>query len=123
MISFLKTARSRSAAVAAGAGLVLLTTTGCAGWMDARERRAEGWREADVVQIDRGAVIKRELARDCRRQMNKELADNTVFAVYRFRGADRYQHMIAPRGENFPFKVGDRVSVNIDSCEATPKRL
>ena len=64
---------SRLAGQCAAVLLALISLSGCAEFLAGRERRAQGWREARVVQIEAGALIGRisEIERsaewDCRK--------------------------------------------------------
>ena len=62
----------RQAALCAGGSLSLILLSGCAEFQAARERTAQGWREARAVQIAAGASIKRSATSDCRREVGGE---------------------------------------------------
>ncbi len=103
--------------------LALISLSGCAEFLAAREQRAQGWREARVVQIDVGALIERNSERDCRKAAAPDAAANGRYAVYQYKGVSnsRWYH-IAPLPDNVQLKVGDLVRVNIENCSLSPTR-
>lgn len=111
----------RRAGCRAAAGIALMLLAGCAEFLAAREQRAQGWREARIVQIDTGASITRTSDRDCRKAVAPDEAAKTRYAVYEYRGVSRSRwYRIAPPPERGEFKVGDLVRVNIESCSLAP---
>ena len=106
-----------------GAAVVLAMTSlsGCAEFLTAREQRAQGWREARVVQIDTGASIARTSDRDCRKAVAIDEAAKGPYAVYQYKGVSNSRwYRIAPLPDNVPLKVGDLVRVNIENCSDAP---
>jgi hypothetical protein len=111
----------RPAGFGAAAVIALMLLSGCAEFLAAREQRAQGWREARIVQIDTGASIARTSDRDCRKAVVPDEAAKTRYAVYEYRGVSRSRwYLIAPLPNGAELKVGDRVRVNIENCSLAP---
>ena len=111
----------RRAGCRTAAVIVLMILSGCAEFLAAREQRAQGWREARVVQIDSGAAIARTSERDCHKAVAPNEATKTRYAVYEYRGVSRSRwYLIAPLPNGGQLKVGDLVRVNIESCSLAP---
>ena len=114
---------SRLAGQRAAVLLVLILLSGCAEFLAAREQRAQGWREARVVQIDAGALIERSSEWDCRKGVTPDAAATRGYVVYQYRGVSNSRwHRIAPLPDNVQLKVGDLVDVNIENCSLSPTR-
>lgn len=111
----------RRAGFRAAAVIALMLLSGCAEFLAAREQRAQGWREARVVQIDTGASIARTSDRDCRKAVAPDEAAKTQYAVYEYRGVSRSRwYLIAPLQNEGAFKVGDLVRVNVENGSLAP---
>ena len=105
----------------AAAVLAMTSLSGCAEFLAAREQRAQGWREARVVQIDTGALIARTSDRDCRKAVAIDAAAKGRYAVYQYKGVSNSRwYRIAPLPDDVPLKVGDLVRVNIENCSVAP---
>lgn len=110
-----------NAARCSAALLTLILLSGCAEFLAAREQRAQGWREARVVQIAAGASIAHVSPRDCRAEVASNTAGTGRYVVYQYQGvSNRRYHHIAPLPDNLPLKVGDLVRVNIEHCSVAP---
>ena len=111
----------RRAGFRAAAVIALMLLSGCAEFLAARERSAQGWREARVVEIDTGASIARTSQRDCRKAVAPDEAAKTRYAVYQYRGVSSSRwYLIAPLPNGAEFKIGDLVRVNVESCSLAP---
>ena len=105
----------------AATALAMTSLSGCAEFLTAREQRAQGWREAGVVQIDTGASIARTSDRDCRKAVAIDEAAKGRYAVYQYKGVSNSRwYRIAPLPDNVPLEVGDLVRVNIENCSDAP---
>ena len=120
---------SRFAGQRAAVLLSLISLSGCAEFLAGREQRAQGWREARVVQIDAGALIgrssqiERSAEWDCRKGVAPDAAANRRYVVYQFKGVSNSRwYRIAPLPDNVQLKVGDLVRVNIQNCSLSPTR-
>ncbi len=114
----------RLARLGAGAVLAMVSLSGCAEFLAAREQRAQGWRDARVVQVDTGASITRNSDWDCRKAVSPDKAAKGRYAVYQLRGVSNSRwYRIAPLPDGVPLKVGDLVRVNIDNCSFAPVSL
>jgi hypothetical protein len=112
----------RLAGYRAAAIVALMLLSGCAEFMAAREQRAQGWRDARIVQIDTGASIARTSDRDCRKLVPADEAAKSQYAVYEYRGVSRSRwYFIAPLPNRGEFKVGDVARVNIEGCSLARK--
>ncbi len=101
--------------------LALMSLSGCAEFLAAREQRAQGWRDARVVQIDAGASITRNSDRDCRKAVAPDEAATGRYVVYQYKGVSNSRwYRIAPLPDDVQLKVGDLVRVNLESCSLTP---
>lgn len=111
----------RLAWLGAAAVLAMVSLSGCAEFLAAREQRAQGWRDARVVQVDTGASIVRDSDRDCRMAVAPDEAAKGRYVVYQYMGVSNSRwYRIAPLPDGVPLKVGDLVRVNIDNCSLAP---
>ena len=103
------------------AALAVMSLSGCAEFLAAREQRAQGWRDARVMQIDTGASITRISDRDCREAVSPDEAATGRYVVYQYKGVSNSRwYRIAPLPVDSPLKVGDLVRVNLENCSLAP---
>lgn len=104
----------------AGGFLIALLFSGCAEFLAAGKQHSQGWREARIVQIADAASIERTSSRECRTEAALDAAAKGQYAVYQYKGVSSSRYLVAPLPANAPFKVGDPVLVNIESCSVAP---
>ena len=105
----------------AAAVLAMVSLSGCAAFLAAREQLAQGWRDARVVQVGSGASITRESDSDCRKAVSADEAAKGRYAVYLYKGlSNSHWHRIAPLRDEVQLQVGDLVRVNIQNCSLAP---
>ncbi len=107
----------RLAWLGAAAVLAMVSLSGCAEFLAAREQRAQGWRDARVVQIDTSASITQNSDRDCRKAVSPDEAAKGRYVVYQYKGVSNSRwYRIAPLPDGVPLNVGNLVRVNIANC-------
>jgi len=111
----------RLGARCAGGLLITLLFSGCAEFLAAGKQHSQGWREARIVQIADAASIERTSSRECRTEAALDAPAKGQYAVYQYKGvSSSRRYLVAPLPANAPFKVGDPVLVNIESCSVAP---
>ena len=108
-----------TACVAALAGLA-----GCASNIvhEGKYAQDEGWRKGEVVEIGPASSITRHSFRDCRPASVSGENDTPYAVVVFLRNGHQYARITKLPGDG-QLRVGDKVYVNIENCEAAlPKR-
>lgn len=109
---------SGSALARLGVLLLISALAGCSSLWSEHARFVEGWRPGEIVQIGKGATIDVRFFQDCRESPSPGVASVTPYVLVRYsRAPKRYGYLVTPLVPGQGLAVGDRVEVNIDSCQ------
>lgn len=97
--------------------VLLLTAAGCASVDEGPYRFSEGWRDAKVVEVLRGADVKKPRFWRCLRSVPEEERLSRTYVVGKYRGPHHRQEHLVPAAPGQAFRPGDAVHLNVAACE------
>ena len=97
-------------------GAAVLLVAGCATTGEGAYRWSEGWREARVERVVRGAEIEDPRFWRCTRQPALEERSKNIYALVSYRDMHHKRRRMVPLSEGVAMRAGDDVYANVSRC-------
>lgn len=98
--------------------LAVMALTGCATVYEGKYSWSDGWRKAEVLKVGTAGEVGRRNYSGCAGKVSDAASSADSFAVLSYSEMGRKRHRVVALRPGDRARAGDRVYVNLASCDA-----